>query len=181
MNPSERKIFTIANFFSFARLLLIWPIYVTLKNGTHASSVHAVLLMLAAAATDFLDGFFARKFNQKSDVGRVIDPLADKLTIGFIGVLLVQMRDLPLWFFILIIVRDLAILILAPFHIWRKRSVPESNWYGKIAVTALGFTMIGFALELDPWRWIVMYISLAILALSGIKYLVRFQQMLKES
>jgi len=179
--PNERRIFTIANFFSFARLLLIWPIYTTLKVGTHESSLHAVGLMLVAAATDFLDGFFARKFNQKSDVGRVIDPLADKLAIAMVGFLLVHLRNLPLWFFILIIARDLAILMLAPFHILRKHSVPESNWYGKIAVTALGITMVGFTLELEPWRWILMYLSLAILAISGIKYLARFRKMLEES
>ncbi len=169
-------IFTIANFFSFLRMLVVWPIVVQLQRNTPQGSLNALYLMLFAIATDFLDGFFARKFNQRSDVGRIIDPLADKVAVAAVAYVLMKTRGLPSWFFALLIVRDLAILCLAPILMKRTRGIPESNWYGKIAVTVIAVVFVLYTLNWQPWNLWALYVSLIFLVLSGWSYLQRFLQ-----
>ena len=168
------RVFTISNFFSFARALLAGPIVYYLAKNTPEGNWTALLLMGIAIATDFIDGFLARKLNQRSDVGRIIDPLADKIGVGAIAITLVIFRDLPAWFLIVIIVRDLAILALGIFMVSKSKEIPESNWYGKIAVAALALMLVTFVLSLDSFKWYILYLALIFLILSTASYLKRF-------
>ncbi|MDQ7063036.1 MAG: CDP-alcohol phosphatidyltransferase family protein [candidate division KSB1 bacterium] len=175
------QVFTIANFFSFLRILVVWPIVVQLQRNTPQSSLYALYLMLFGIATDFLDGFFARKFHQRSDVGRVIDPLADKIAVAAVAYVLMQTRGMPVWFFALLIGRDLAILCLAPIMMKRIRAIPESNWYGKIAVTVIALVFVLYTLNASPWNLWALYLSLIFIVLSSWSYLVRFIRLIKET
>ena len=173
MHQRER-IFTISNFFSLARVLLVWPIISLLQHGTAEANVRALGVMLIAAMTDFLDGYLARKFNQRTDFGRVLDPVADKIAIAAVAFVLTRTHELPLWFLILIIARDLAILLLGAAMISRTRRIPESNWPGKTTATALAIVLIAFTLSIDPVKWYLLYLSLGVLGVSTVSYLKRF-------
>lgn len=173
------RIFTTSNVLSFARIVLIWPILVELRKGTPAGNMAAILWMLAAAATDFLDGFLARTLKQQSDLGRVLDPLADKVAVGAAAFILTRTHGLPLWFFILIIARDLAILMVAPIVAARISAVPESNWYGKVAVTAVGLVIILFTLNVAPWKSYLLYATVLMLAISTVSYCRRVYSLLR--
>jgi len=97
-----REIFYFSNQLSLLRVVLILPIYYFLKLDTTTGSYLAVFLMLFAALTDTLDGKLARKLNQQSDFGRILDPVADKVTIAVIALMLINLRDLPIWFLVLL-------------------------------------------------------------------------------
>ena len=165
---------TISNFFSFARVLLVWPIVNGLLERTDAGNMKALLFMLAAALTDYLDGYFARKFDQRSDVGRILDPLAVKIGIGIVAIVLMFTHELPAWFLILIIARDLAILLFGAFMVSRTKNIPESNWTGKATVSALAIVIIAFTLSIDSVKWYLLYACVAVLVVSMYSYLKRF-------
>ncbi len=80
-----REIFYISNLLSLSRVVLILPIHYFLKMDTMTGSYWAVFLMLLVALTDTLDGRLARKLNQQSDFGRILDPIADKVAIAVIA------------------------------------------------------------------------------------------------
>lgn len=130
--------------------------------------------MLIAGLTDFLDGYLARKLNQRTDVGRIIDPLADKIAVIAIAIVLIYTHGLPAWFLILIVTRDLAILLLGAFMISRTKDIPESNWPGKVTITALAIVIIAFTLSLEPVKWYLLYACVGILLVSMYSYLKRF-------
>lgn len=174
-NPKERdRIFTISNMFSFARLVLVWPIVYYLYQQTPRANWLAFAFMMMAVATDYLDGYLARKLNQKSDLGRIIDPLADKVGLGIVMLVLTMTHDLPLWFFILIISRDLAILILGFFMVSRANLIPESNWSGKFAVGAFALVIIVYTLSIDFMKSISIAIAVALFLYSIVSYSRRF-------
>ncbi|HWI40633.1 MAG TPA: CDP-alcohol phosphatidyltransferase family protein [Verrucomicrobiae bacterium] len=98
---------TIPNILTILRIVLtpviVWKIC---SGGTGA----AFWLFLVAAATDGLDGFIARRFNCRSRLGEILDPLADKLLMVGAGVVLLRLKLLPAWLFLLIMLRELLIL-----------------------------------------------------------------------
>lgn len=174
MTAQSNKVWTLSNALSFARAVLAWPIVASLMIGTRAGDIQALVLMLLAGLTDFFDGYLARKFNQTSDVGRIIDPLADKICVVAIAVTLMFTHGLPMWFLILIIARDLAILLLGTFMISHTKSIPESNWPGKVTVTVLAMVLIVYTLSLDPLKMPVLVAGVAVVLISTVSYFKRF-------
>src|SRR3972149_1435510 len=112
------------NLVSIARLALIPFICIGLFREDPLSVVFTALLMTAAGLSDFLDGFLARRFRQVSELGKILDPVSDKLLIAPAVVLLAFTRDFPFWLAVLIIGRDLAILLAGVYVSVRQRFSP---------------------------------------------------------
>jgi CDP-diacylglycerol--glycerol-3-phosphate 3-phosphatidyltransferase len=102
----------------------------------------AVFFILIASFTDFLDGYLARKLHQVTDLGKIIDPLADKIGIGIIALCLVIIQDIPLWYFVLVLARDAIIFLGGVYIKQQKRVVPQSNMAGKIAVNIIALALL---------------------------------------
>ncbi len=166
---------TISNLLSFSRIVLLIPILLFLRENTPAGNLKAFGFMLLAAATDWFDGYLARRFHQKSDLGRIIDPVSDKICVGAIAAYLAIYRDFPLWFLILILARDFTILIVGLFMTVR-RGVPESNWPGKVAVTAMAVVLIVFTLDIEPVKWPFFWIMVALFFASVVSYVPRIKE-----
>ncbi|MFQ6115441.1 MAG: CDP-alcohol phosphatidyltransferase family protein [bacterium] len=175
----SREIFYISNLLSISRIVLLIPIYYLLKLQNPTGNYLAVLLMILAAATDTFDGRLARRLNQVSDYGRILDPVADKICIACVAVILVKIRDLPLWYVILIISRDLAIVFLGLLLVFKTKMVKESNIVGKVTVTALAVVVIAFTLELDPVKWFFLWCSVVLIAASSVSYFWRLVKVLR--
>lgn len=164
---------TASNLLSFSRILLLIPILFFLRENTPVGNYKAVGVMLLAAATDWFDGYFARRFHQKTDLGRIVDPLSDKICVGAVATFLTIYRDFPLWFLILILARDFSILMFG-FFMTLRRGVPESNWYGKVAVTAMAVVLITFTLNIEPVKWPFFWIMATLFFISVLAYVIRF-------
>lgn len=175
-----KEIFYISNVLSISRIVLLIPIYYLLKLQTPMSNYLAVSLMILAAVTDNFDGRLARRLHQVTDYGRILDPVADKICIAVVGVILVTTHEFPFWYLILIVVRDLAILILGLFLVLKTKVVVESNITGKVTVTALAVVVIVFTLELDPVKWIFLWCSVGLIAASSVSYLMKMVTLLRE-
>ena len=90
-----KDLFLISNLFSILRIILIIPVVYLLIAG---ETQIAVIIGVIAAITDFLDGFFARKLNQITELGKILDPVADKLFLGAIALTIMLLDIIPFWF-----------------------------------------------------------------------------------
>jgi CDP-diacylglycerol--glycerol-3-phosphate 3-phosphatidyltransferase len=130
----QEKRFTVSNLLSVSRILLIVPTGYCLITEFPHHRWWAAAIMLAAIATDFLDGYFARKLHQVTELGKFIDPLADKIAVGLYALLLIWTGDMPIWFVVFVLVRDVLIFFGGVYIKKKKGIIPQSNWPGKIAV-----------------------------------------------
>lgn len=98
-----------ANYISLIRLFLAPVIFALLvfQNDYHL----AFYLFIFAGLTDAVDGYVARHFNNKSKLGSYLDPIADKFLLSFVYIALVMIKMIPLWFFLIILARDIAIVM----------------------------------------------------------------------
>ena len=129
------KVWTIPNLLSLSRLILIFPIIV---NLTHYHIGWALFWILLAIGTDSLDGFLARRLNQYSQIGRIIDPIADKISLISISLFLVisPLYELPFWFFIFIMIRETIVLLCGLMIMKKYRIVMQSQRAGKRSILA---------------------------------------------
>lgn len=170
MRIQAREFLLIPNLLSLLRLLLIPVVVYLVVQGLNTT---ALLLILLGIVTDILDGYLARKLNQVTDLGKIMDPLGDKLGTAALVVTLALYRDFPVWAAIFVIGRDVAILFGAAFYIAIGQPIPTSNMLGKLTALAWGIAVVSY---LTPWHWlhlIFLYIAVAMVPLSFIFYLRR--------
>ncbi|MGH9119976.1 MAG: CDP-alcohol phosphatidyltransferase family protein [Acidimicrobiales bacterium] len=141
--PVSDRVLTIPNLISVARLCCL-PVMLWLLFGRD-NRVAAAALLAVLGATDFLDGYVARRYNQVSTVGKVLDPVADRLLfIVGVGAIVID-GSVPLWFAIVVLVREVlvagATIVLAAMGARRI----DVTWWGKAGTFCL---MIAFPLFL---------------------------------
>jgi cardiolipin synthase len=135
------RILTIPNAISFLRIATI-PVFVVLIVNEHTTKA-GLILFGVVAATDWVDGVLARATGQVSELGKVLDPLADRLAIAAGLIALVVRGAFPLWAALLVLVRDLAVL-LAGIVLLRRRGIRiDVRPLGKVATFGLMLS-IGF-------------------------------------
>jgi cardiolipin synthase (CMP-forming) len=132
LSPVESTtVLTIPNLLSFARLLGV-PLFLWLLLGPHADGWALTVLMLSGF-TDWADGVLARKLNQMSKLGALLDPLADRLYILATLIGLVLRQVIPWWLAAAIIGRDLILLTTVPALRRRGLLAPPVHYLGKAA------------------------------------------------
>jgi cardiolipin synthase len=129
------RILTIPNLISSLRIALI-PVFVALivEPDTRRAGL---VLFVTVVATDWVDGALARATGQVSDLGKILDPVADRLAIAAGLIALVVADAFPLWAALLILVRDLAVLIAGLVLLSKRRARIEVRYLGKVATFAL--------------------------------------------
>jgi len=164
---NKKEILTISNFLSFIRIFLVIPIFYYLVQDNR---LLALIYILIAVITDILDGYFARKLNQITDLGKVLDPLADKFcTIG--GLIALSLyQGFPWWITAIIIFKDILIMLGSLFLISRRHMVISSNVPGKITVFLIALTVIVYLLKIELLFVTLMLSVLIMLVYSGISY-----------
>lgn len=143
-SPASTAILTVPNVISFARLATV-PFFLWLWFG--GSREVAVVVYAVGAWTDFFDGFIARRTGQVSELGKLLDPLADRVFILALAIALVGEGTLPWPLAVIVIGRDVVILSLYPLV--QKRGMPKIavNFTGKSATAALLFGLTWLALS----------------------------------
>lgn len=136
---SKEQICTIPNLLSLFRIGLI-PLFVWLYCVKQEFLWTGSILLLSGF-TDLADGWIARRFHMISDVGKILDPIADKLTQGAILFCLISRFPLMLAALILLIIKELFIGVMGLLVIQRTGQVLGARWHGKIA-TCLLYTMM---------------------------------------
>ena len=137
----------VPNALTIIRFLLIPVIVISIFNGDY---IIAFIFFTISGITDIADGFIARKFNLISNFGKLMDPLADKLTqIATIASL--TLKDIiPIWILAIVLLKELIMIAGASF-LYGKDVVVYSKWYGKLA-TVLFYLAIVFSLLINQFE-----------------------------
>ena len=174
------KLFTISNFISFSRIFIVIP--VVYRHYINGYSVDAIIILLIGYGiiSDYLDGFVARKTNTISEIGKMIDPISDKIAAGLLFIYTVVIGWVPFWFLWLFIARDILILIGSSFIKLRYGKVAMSTISGKISVNIISLYWISifFFRSASLAHTILLWASVAIMLFSFIMYLLRYRNIM---
>lgn len=176
---------TIPNLLSFFRILLIVPfVYFFLKENY----VLAAVMLILSGLSDACDGFIARKFNQVTELGKMLDPIADKLTLIAIMVCITIFSPIVLPVMIVLILKDVIMIIGGSRLVKTGIAPPAAKWYGKlgtfmfyISVCLIVFLKAAFNYENDILSVTLLSITTAIMIFALVKYFLVYISLLKES
>jgi cardiolipin synthase (CMP-forming) len=137
------RILTVPNLLSFARLAVLPVIYLDLTAGRF---LRAFVLLAVFGATDWLDGYVARRFDQTSKLGKLLDPLSDRVLFVVVGIGFVVAGLLPLWALVVLLIRDVAVLIGGGLLVLRGAEPPDVTRLGKASTFGLMWAFPTFLL-----------------------------------
>jgi CDP-diacylglycerol--glycerol-3-phosphate 3-phosphatidyltransferase len=179
----NKEIFTKSNLISMLRLLLVIPLWFLLDHFDSMNIRYITFAVcLLASSTDILDGYLARRYNEITELGKIIDPLADKVAIGIIVIKLYAIGEIPSYYFIMILSRDLIIFFGGMFVAKRIGKVLPSNVLGKITVILIGIVILLIILNMDRTSLIFRIIyasSIVLIFASLIGYIIRAKEFLE--
>lgn len=187
MTPARSdRVLTVPNALSVLRLLGV-PLFLWLLLGPHAD-IAAIIVLVVSGITDWADGVLARRFNQSSELGAMLDPLADRLYILATLVGLVLRHVIPLWLAIVIVGRDLV--LVGALWLLRRRGYgpPEVHYLGKAATFCLLYAFPLLLLGDHDWAisgfcaplaWAFTIWGTALYLWSGALYLHQTRQILR--
>ena len=185
---SRKEIFTIPNIIGYVRILLI-PVfmYIYITAQTAQDYYISAAIVLLSTFSDLFDGLIARKFDQVTELGKFIDPLADKLShAGMLVCLLFHYQYYrPIWlFFGVFAVKECFMLIMGGIMLRHNgRKLDGAKWFGKVCTAVMFISM--FALFLMPTLDvsvlnIIIYSCICVMLITLILYIPVFAKMYKE-
>ncbi|RDW17775.1 CDP-diacylglycerol--glycerol-3-phosphate 3-phosphatidyltransferase [Oceanobacillus chungangensis] len=147
----------------------------------------AAILFIFASATDWVDGYYARKYNLVTNLGKFMDPLADKLLVSAALILLIEMGLAPAWIVIIIISREFAVtglrlvaagegIVLAAGNLGKIKTATQMIAIAVLLLHNFPFSYLGF-----PFGTIMLYIALFFTVLSGVDYFIKNWHVMGES
>lgn len=171
------KVFTFSNIISFSRFFIAFPIVFLHYNNGLSNSPLIYALIAYAAVSDYLDGLVARKTNTVSEVGKVIDPVSDKLCAVVLFIYTVWLGWVPLWFLLINVARDTLIMIGSSFIKIKYGKVAMSTLTGKLYVNILAAYWIAVFFFRDAIiaHEYLLYIATVFMVISFIAYLLRYR------
>ncbi len=178
MVDAPPSVWTVANVLTMLRIALVLPFALALADDGGASTesrLIALALFVVAALTDRVDGWVARRWGQITDLGKLLDPIADKLLMGTALVLLSWLGDLPWWVAVVVLVRELGITVMR-FFLLRYVVLPASRG-GKLK-TVLQSVAIGLYLlplgelpaAVGVLAAVVMAVAVLVTVVTGLDY-----------
>ena len=176
-----RDLLLVPNLLSLSRILWTIPALVLiLSTDSLSNDLIAAAFLAIAFLTDVLDGAAARIFKQISDLGKILDPIIDKVVVLSCAIALSiapRPEQLPLWFVLAILVRDGFILLLSSMVLREDKYLFTSSWSGKVTTFMIACTLLAYLMQaFMPFRILkfLPYITLILLVFSGIDYLEKY-------
>lgn len=184
MKFKKRDLWSIPNILCYIRFLLI-PLFVItyIKADQPKEYLYSAAIVFVSGLTDFFDGFIARTFHMITELGKLIDPIADKLTqASLIFVLIVKIR----WMFLLLILfvfSQFFMLLAGLVMLKKEKKLNGAKWFGKVSTTAFYVTML-FLVAFPTLNIIVTNVLMLIcgtfLFLSFVLYMMEYFKMYHE-
>lgn len=177
---------TLANFLSAIRIVVIIP-FVIFFNSEHY--LYAAFMLVLSAISDFLDGIVARAFDQVTALGKILDPIADKMTLIAVLVCICTMFPVIVYFAAVLIIKDVLMLIGGGLLIKKKITPPSAKWYGKVGTAMFYFSVllmvvlkIIYRVEVSDVLVVILFtLTTAMMLFAVIKYFLTFMSLIKES
>lgn len=175
-----QRMFNLANRITLARIFIVPAIVVLLMYPGRVTCLVAVLLFALASITDVIDGHIARRSNMVTSFGKFLDPLADKILIGSVLIMLVELGWIAGWIAIVIIARELIVTGLRAVAA-DEGLVIAADKFGKMKTVMQMFALVPlvlhfpwFGLDPNPAGQFMLYIALFLTVFSGFNYLYTF-------
>lgn len=170
MQLRARDILLVPNILTLSRfgLLFILAYLISLQDSRY--TIYMLIVITTGIATDILDGFLARKLGQISDLGKVLDPVVDKICTGVLVLFLYVYSDFPLWAVILVLTRDITVLVASIFFLKKARVIATSNMIGRLAALSWGLVILVYIIDWQPIELPMLWIATAMVLLSAISY-----------
>ena len=170
-----------ANKLTILRVVMIPAFLLVLYLDVPHANYWALAIFAAASVTDTLDGYIARHYNQITDFGKFMDPLADKCLVTAAMLWFVEVGQMPAWALLIVIVREFGVSGLRMVAADKGRVI-AAGWSGKVKTAA---TMVCIILMLLPLPEIVSQIGTAVIVLttiySGVEYFMKNADVLAEA
>ena len=162
---------TTASKITLVRVLMI-PVFMVLLLMGH--NIAALVVFIVASCTDFVDGYIARHYDQVSNFGKFLDPLADKLLVISCMVIFIEWGRMPAWAVMIVLAREFAVTGLRLVAVENGRVIAAA-WLGKIktASTMVGLCVMLFFTGSVVLDWVVTIIVVVTTLVSGIEYFVK--------
>jgi len=142
----ESKYFNIPNLLGYLRLILI-PVFLFLYANNYYSA--AFIVLVVSFLSDFIDGRVARKYNMITDFGKVLDPIADKLTQLALVIAITFNHPFMMYFLILFVIKELYMGIMGLYLIKKGKGVNGAKMYGKICTGVIDICSLVLLLVID--------------------------------
>lgn len=168
-----------SNLLSLARIGFIPPIVGALRAPDQRRA--ACWYVAVAMATDVVDGAIARWRGEESEIGKVLDPVADKLLVNVIAITLSETRNLPWWFASLILARDVGILLSGLMFYRHKVYITPPLFIGKLTTFVLSIALISYVAGKTRLGTILLSLWFGIGWISVFRYTSRLVKMTKTS
>ena len=136
----KSEVLTVPNLLSLFRVMLL-PVIVWLYGVKHDYPA-AIAVLILSGLTDIVDGFIARKFNMVSDLGKILDPIADKLTQGVLLICLAVKYKIIILLVVVFALKEYIMITLGYIAMKRKDSVNSAKWYGKLNTVIIYSTIV---------------------------------------
>lgn len=185
----KRELYAVPNLLTYVRILMLPMILVAVSYESRWYSFLAAAFFSLACITDFFDGYAARTLNQVTILGKLLDPLADKLIVSSTLIILIPMGRAPYWLVILLIAREFAITGLRGIAASEKMIIaasPIAKYKTAFQMFAIFFLLVHYPYRIDFYSLFVLevsfhqvgltflYISLFYSVTSGIDYFWKF-------
>lgn len=169
-------VFTWSNLISATRLLIAFPVVIIHYQQGFQVTWLITVLVIYGILSDYLDGYIARKTGNVSEIGKLLDPVADKLTAFVLFLYTVWIGLIPVWFLAVEVVRDAIILLGSAYIKFRNDKVAMAVTSGKVSVNALALYWISafFFPDALALQNFFMGASLVLMIYSFFDYLQRF-------
>jgi cardiolipin synthase len=162
------RFWSVPNILSLSRLFLLPLFFYAIDRPPLYGLAAAVVVY--SIASDLLDGYLARRLNQVSDWGRLLDPLADKVTVAAGLLFCYFTRGMPLWIVLVVIGRDAAILAFAPLLLKRTGHPPQSNLAGRLAALSFALLAAVYIFRFEAWQMPLAIVAVGFVLLSLVFY-----------
>ena len=162
--------FTIPNYITIIRILLI-PVY--LYFFVQGNIFAAALFFALAAVTDFLDGLIAKKLDLQSETGKLLDPIADKLTIISILLVLIYLNIIPRLLSYIILAREIFIFLSGIITYFYGLNFINPSFIGKLSISLLYLAIALKLFDINYFGDILFYIVIPINIISALDYSIK--------
>lgn len=184
VKQSIKSNMTVPNALTALRIIIIYPLTRFLLQQNY---IMAGVMILLSAFTDMMDGFIARKFNQVSNLGKILDPIADKLTLISVVICVNVLYPDIRMFTIVLVIKELLMLSGGAVLLKLRIRPPAARWYGKLS-TIIFYTCVTTLILLRAiWSYTNAILTLSLLSLttaamlfSLVMYTLLFIDLIKE-
>jgi CDP-diacylglycerol--glycerol-3-phosphate 3-phosphatidyltransferase len=179
--PTASAMLNLPNVLSLVRILLVPIIVVVLLTEVEDKEFIGLALFLAASATDFLDGYIARRRQQVTRLGQLLDPAADKILTSAAFISLVELGLAPAWMVVIVVAREFAVSALRSVAALQNLAIsasPSAKLKTALQIAAIALAIVSEKLgEFQKLAPVTMWAAVLVTLYSGIEYFVKYGRM----